>query len=227
MIPKIIHRTIQHDTNEVIDACWEKMQELHPGWEFKTWYDEDHYPYVGDYLADCPAGAFRADLIRLDIIYRFGGIYLDSDVLLVKPLDDLLVHDFWNAGEVTRAFGNLAFGAVPHHPAVKDTLYKAIELLPMLDLRHYYFSEKAKEFIAWGPLVHTEALFGRDDVVRLGVDSFTPYTLAQNPKDIVPMFRTLPNRQSYSEHKPLTDETYGVHLMNWSWNPNSSWNNRA
>ena len=225
MIPKIIHRTIQHDTNEVIDKCWEKAQELHPDWEFRTWYDEDEYPYVGSYLEKCPAGAFRADFIRLDVVYRFGGIYLDSDVMLIKSLDDLLQHDFWNAGEVARSFGNIAFGAVPNHPAIKATIDKAIELLPMLDLSHFKMNSTTNELLAWGPYVHTEALYHREDVVRLDYRSFSPYTLVQNPVEI-PLFKTLPKVTQHPKHAPLTDVTYGIHLMNWSWNPQNSWNNR-
>lgn len=224
MIPKIIHRTIQHDTNEVIDTCWEKMQELHPDWEFKTWYDEDEYPYVGEYLDQCIAGAFRADLIRLDVVYRFGGVYLDSDVLLVKPLDDLLEHDVWVAGEGLSTYGNLAFGAMPEHPIIKETIDKAIELIPMMasvtDLH-----AKNGERTAWGPYVHTEVMFRRPEVVRLDTKAFAPYSLIHQ-SDELPIFRPIKTVKSIPAPK-LTNETYGVHLMNWSWNPQASWDNRA
>lgn len=223
MIPKIIHRTTQKTTNEVIDTCWEKMQEKHSDWEIKTWYDDDEYPYVGKYLKDCTAGAFRADLIRLDVVYRFGGIYLDSDVYLVKSLEPLLNNTFFCSGEYQFGFGNVVFGAEPGHPLIKELIDTAIEKLPKMKEGSFMLG-KTRESYAWGPYVHTEVLFGRDGVTRLPLEAFQPYTLIQYT-DEVPLFKP---RKDKVAHKaaPLTDATYGVHLNNWSWNPEHSWENR-
>lgn len=32
---------------------------------------------------------YKADLYRIDVLYKYGGIYLDADLLLIKPLDDI------------------------------------------------------------------------------------------------------------------------------------------
>jgi hypothetical protein len=223
MIPKIIHRTIQKDTNEVIDTCWEKMQEMHPDWEFKTWYDEDEYPYVGGYLNECIAGAFRADLIRLDVVYRFGGVYLDSDVYVVKPLDPLLATPMFCSGEYETGFGNIAFGAEPNHPIIKELIDMAIEKLPVMRMGNF-IPGKTKQPYAWGPYVHTEVLFGKSGVNRLPLVAFQPYTLVQH-SDEVPLYRP---RKDKASHKatPLTEATYGVHLNNWSWSEEHSWDKR-
>lgn len=223
MIPKIIHRTIQQDTNEVIEACWERMKAVHPDWEFKTWYDEDEYPYVGQYLKDCKAGAFRADLIRLDVIHRFGGVYLDSDIYLVKSIDPLLNNEMFCSGEYIQGFGNIAFGATPEHPIIKELIDMAIEKLPMMHNGDFIIG-KTREPYAWGPYVHTEVLLGKEGVTRLPLDAFQPYTLVQYTNEI-PLFKPRKDRPSHKA-PPLTDVTYGVHLNNWSWNTEHSWNNR-
>lgn len=38
--------------------------------------------------------AHAADVIRLEMLIKYGGIYMDIDVITVKPMDDLLNHDF-------------------------------------------------------------------------------------------------------------------------------------
>lgn len=227
MIPKVIHRTIHRDTNEVIEACWEKMQQLHPEWEFKTWYDEDEYPYVGEHLSKCPSGAFKADLIRLDVLYRFGGVYLDSDVYLVKPIDELLEHEAFCSGEYDVAFGNIAFGAVAEHPAIKAALEVAIAKVDDVAPTITFYSEGVKNPQAWGPFVHTQAFLSRDDIVRLPTKSFQPYLLNQEvDKSVVPLWRPRAD-VAIKESGPLTEETYGVHLNNWSWNEDQSWGVRG
>lgn len=223
MIPKIIHRTVQRNTNQLIDICFDRMKLFHPDWEIKTWYDEDEYPYVGKYLDKCIAGAFRADLIRLDVVYRYGGIYLDSDVYLLKKLDELLDQEFFCAGELVQTYGNIAFGATPEHPLIKKLIDVAIEELPKMSTSTYLFTH-SNEPCAWGPYVHTKTLFFEEDATRLPQEAFQPYTLIDY-SDELPLARPLKTTHA-KKAAPLTERSYGVHLNNWSWNPNQSWEDR-
>ena len=96
MIPKIIHYCwISGEDNmpEDIKACISSWKEHLPDYEFinwndsnfdwnvceftKKWRDEKHYAYCSDY-------------IRAWALYTYGGIYLDSDVMVYKSLDELL-----------------------------------------------------------------------------------------------------------------------------------------
>lgn len=64
---------------------------------------------------------FVPDYARLDIIYREGGIYLDTDVELISNLDDLLCNNAF-AGFETETSVNLGqgFGAVAGNPVIKE-----------------------------------------------------------------------------------------------------------
>lgn len=75
--------------------------------------------------------AFVADVARLDVIYRFGGIYMDVDVELLKPIDDLLKYEngwmcFMNERFINTGIG---FAASPKCNLIKYLLenYKSME----------------------------------------------------------------------------------------------------
>lgn len=55
--------------------------------------------------------AFAADYIRLYALYNFGGIYLDSDIIVYKNFDNLLNLPYFIGQEYTLTFEPAAFGA--------------------------------------------------------------------------------------------------------------------
>lgn len=42
---------------------------------------------------DAKQWAFVSDYARFDILYRYGGLYFDTDVEVIKPIDDILSRD--------------------------------------------------------------------------------------------------------------------------------------
>ena len=67
--------------------------------------------------------AAQSDIVRLELVARMGGVYLDTDVECLAPIGDLLrgVRLFY-ADEFDAAPGNYCFGAVPNHPALWTTV---------------------------------------------------------------------------------------------------------
>lgn len=77
-----------------------RLQQLHPDWEFMDWRSSDQVPR--DHLITlrlfdiakkvCPNDwkRYQADLLRLELLYRFGGVYVDADVEPLRPFDSLL-----------------------------------------------------------------------------------------------------------------------------------------
>lgn len=64
--------------------------------------------------------AYCSDVARLKIIYENGGIYLDTDVELLAPLDDLLENKAWFAyGTNTEINTGSGFGAEKNSEFVK------------------------------------------------------------------------------------------------------------
>lgn len=98
---------------EMPTGVWETVRGLPP--IINQWLYENLARYIG--ARAVLAG--RSDILRYEIIARFGGVYLDMDVECFEPIDELLegvrlfVCDQYNAG-----CGNYMFGAVPNHPAM-------------------------------------------------------------------------------------------------------------
>lgn len=94
MIPKVIHYCWfgGQPLNE-LSKCMASWKRLCPEYELVRW-DETNYDVAkNEYMRTAyEAGkwAFVSDYARLDILYRHGGIYLDTDVELIRSLDWLL-----------------------------------------------------------------------------------------------------------------------------------------
>lgn len=72
------------------------------------------------HLAWCEA--MVADIVRLEILYLFGGVYVDSDTECVRPIDDLLIDDFiiseCSKGNPLNGF----MGSTAKHPLILNML---------------------------------------------------------------------------------------------------------
>jgi mannosyltransferase OCH1-like enzyme len=64
--------------------------------------------------------AFVADIIRTFVLYEHGGIYLDTDVEILKPLDELLRHEFFIGYEAKYWVSNAIIGGVAGHKILKE-----------------------------------------------------------------------------------------------------------
>ena len=124
MIPKVIHYCwFGHgEKPELAKKCIESWKKFCPDFEIREWneetYDVKCHPYA-KFCADNKKWAFLSDYVRLDVVARFGGIYLDTDVEVVRSLEPLLkypaFYGFENAQYVATGLG---FGAEAGHPTV-------------------------------------------------------------------------------------------------------------
>ena len=95
MIPKVIHYCWfgRGQMPPLALACIESWKKYCPGYELKLWnednFDLNLYPYAGE-ACENRKFAFVTDVVRLYALYNEGGIYMDTDVEVLKPLDNLL-----------------------------------------------------------------------------------------------------------------------------------------
>lgn len=91
-IPKIIHMiwigTDPFPYQENLDSYKEK----HPGWKINLWTDKNIPKLRNKKIYDAlPMNVTKADLLRLEILYKYGGIYVDADSYCIKPIDNLIL----------------------------------------------------------------------------------------------------------------------------------------
>lgn len=116
MIPKIIHYCwLSGDPfPKEIEGCWESWEKYLPDYEFRLWDKEsfkiDSIKWVRQ-AYEAKKYAFAADYIRLYVLYNYGGIYLDSDVLCYKPFNDLLHLPYFIGQDFVGAFEPAIIGA--------------------------------------------------------------------------------------------------------------------
>lgn len=95
LIPRVIHYCWfgGNPLPELAIRCIESWEKYCPGFEIKRWdetnYDVTKCAYIQEAYA-AKKWAFVSDYARFDILYQHGGIYFDTDVELVAPIDDIL-----------------------------------------------------------------------------------------------------------------------------------------
>lgn len=123
-IPKVIHycwfggRPIPQQYRRWMES-WKRYC---PDYEIVEWNEKNYNVKKNKYMRqayETGKWAFVSDYARIDIIYEYGGVYLDTDVELIKNIDEMLMNDGFCGFESEQyvAYG-LGFGARKHHAIV-------------------------------------------------------------------------------------------------------------
>lgn len=97
MIPKVIHYCWfgRGPLNAKAKMCIKSWKKKLPDYKIKLWnednFDIESVPYVSQ-AYHARKFAFVADYVRLYALYTEGGVYMDSDVEVIKRIDEFLVH---------------------------------------------------------------------------------------------------------------------------------------
>jgi mannosyltransferase OCH1-like enzyme len=95
MIPKIIHYCWfgRNPLPKLAEKCIESWKKFLPDYEIKEWnednFDVNIIPYTKE-AYQARKYAFVSDYARFWILYKYGGIYFDTDVEVIKPMDDII-----------------------------------------------------------------------------------------------------------------------------------------
>lgn len=136
MIPKIIHycwfgeKPLPSEVKECIKSWKEKC----PDYQIKCWteqnFDVQAHPFTKA-AYEAKAWAFVSDYARLKAVYDNGGIYLDTDVELLKNLDELLYSECYIGIQQADNYctTGLGFGATQHNKVVLMMMRKYDDLI--------------------------------------------------------------------------------------------------
>lgn len=221
MIPKIIHycwfgrKPIPESYKKNIQS-WHKFM---PEYEIHEWnelnYDVNCIPFsseaysIGKY-------AYVSDYARLRILYEYGGIYLDTDVELIKPLTKIIAKGPYMAfekncnakeGELLNVALGLGFAVEPHNKLIK-------EIMSFYECHHYITPDGHKEQITivkiTTDILKSKGLTRSD--IPTNIDGITIY-----PWDYFCPIEFMSNKLE------ITPNTYTIHHYSASW---MSWSDK-
>ena len=142
-IPKIIHYCWfgHNPLPESATKCIESWKKFLPDYEIKEWNEENFDVEFTTYIEEAyhiKKYAFVSDFARFWILYKYGGLYFDVDVEIIKPIDDIIARGPFMGLEM------LANGATYRGcrglPAAGLGMAAYPNLEPLNDMMKYYYN---------------------------------------------------------------------------------------
>ena len=86
MIPKIIHQIWLGDQSQRPINLMKTWEDMNPGWVYKLWTDDNLPKLICQEQFDKMKGLHgKADILRYELLYKYGGFYIDADSECVLP----------------------------------------------------------------------------------------------------------------------------------------------
>lgn len=104
MIPKVIHYCWfgRNPLPPLAIKCIESWKKYLPDYEIKEWnednFDVNIIPYTKE-AYEAKKYAFVSDYARFWILYKYGGLYFDTDVEVIKPIEDIISNGSYMGSE--------------------------------------------------------------------------------------------------------------------------------
>lgn len=139
MIPKVVHYCWfgRGEMPELAKKCIASWKTFLPDYEIKEWNEDNFDINSNQYIREAYESrkfAFVTDYVRLYAIYMEGGIYMDTDVEVLKTLNPFLHHHAFSGFETD---GNVPTGMMAGE---KGSVW-AKELLDMYDNRKFIMAD--------------------------------------------------------------------------------------
>lgn len=219
IIPKKIHQVwLGGNIPDKYIKLADEIKQINQGWEYKLWTDDDVDEFNPENIDIIKNNNFnfglRSDIFRYEILYREGGIYLDTDFVGIKSFDDMCYLDFFSGvGHVDKPqLFNGLFGCVKNSEILKISLD---EIKKIKDLSNINYEQIMN---LTGPYFLSNIVFDyclnnkNSKIVVLPTKYF--YALPAVDRFSI---RNYNNRDKEFIKGFLTKESYVVHLWDTSW----------
>ena len=209
MIPKKIHYIWlgKNSYPNLMDICINSWREKLPEYEIIEWNEENLNFYEeiekNRFLKECynrKLWAFLSDYFRIKVLYEEGGVYLDTDMQIIKNIDKLLSNDFFIGAESEKVISAGIIGVIPKHPLMKKIL----------------------EF--YSVAIWNEPIFTIPDIITRVINREYDFQINEDITKITGSMVIYPPRYFYPYHfteefkrECIKDDTYGIHWWGKSW----------
>lgn len=195
-IPKVIHYCwlSGEPYPDLVRKCMESWQRYLPDYQFVLW-DKEKIKEIDCSWVDSAIAAkkwaFAADYIRLYALHNYGGIYLDCDVEVIKPFDDLLERSYFVGRETHKNVIEAAvMGAEPSLNWLKDAL-------DWYESKEFNVTQLNNPAIAI-PVILKNVLSKKSNVAILPAEFFSP-------------------KDNRTGNVKITQNTYTIHHFDGNW----------
>ena len=201
MIPKKIHYIWlgKNKKSKLTELCINTRRRKLPDYEIIEWNEENVHLHEicknNKFIAKCiqlKLWAFVSDYIRVKILYEHGGIYLDTDVEVLKSFDLLLQNQCFLGLEEDEYICTAVIGSEKGNPFIKRIL-------------DFYDSDIWDVNFINNPIIFKHVLNESDELRKsisvYPIDYFSPYSMKQNGNKTVE-----------------TVNTFAVHWFTANWN---------
>ncbi len=197
MIPQIFHRIWLggKPMPPQLETWGQTWLDHHPDWEMKTW-TEDNLPELinEQFLPLCNNYSEKSDLIRYELLYQFGGIYIDTDFECFKNIEPLIQDvPLFASSENHQIICGGFIGAEPKHKYIMNVIRRIPRALRS--------TTKKTSDLRIGPTFLTGSI-PRDEIVVFPKQFFYPY---------------LPGQTQLLKQLPKNKIAYAAHHWNASW----------
>jgi mannosyltransferase OCH1-like enzyme len=185
VIPRTIHQIwLGPDPVPEEHGPWiESWKRHHPLWEHRMWTEDNlpDDPIRREVLDRLRIPVERADILRLEVLYRYGGVYVDTDLECLRPLDGVLAGESFvgvqlKPQRVTNTFIAASAGHV--------VLERALQQLRPLQVYWTTSSPSGPLKQVAGPPFLQRLLSGRTDVKLLDPPTFFPSSREERKRAI-------------------------------------------
>ncbi len=216
MIKKVIHYIWLGGKEEpkILKKCKKSWKKYCPDYEIKRWDESNLDININAYVKEAYEAkkyAFASDFFRFYVLYNEGGIYLDIDVKLLKPIDKFLNDKLFTGFECeTLVNPGLIMGAEEKNPMLK-------KFIDCYDGRHFLVDGKPNET--------TICQITTDELVKYGLKLDDTEQVIEGchiyPKEVF-----CPLTYGTFEKK-ITKKTVSIHLYFESWKVDKTFKGRV
>lgn len=180
MIQKTIHYVWlgSNEKSERAKACYESWKKYAPDWEIKEWNESNFDVNINYWCKEAynyKKWAFVSDYARLWALYNYGGVYMDTDVELYKPIDEFLNNEGFTGFESVNYPACATIGAVKGNPVIKKMMdvYDNMVFILYPDWRDYITNQRTSVCVESNVLANEG--INRNEDKEQHIEHFTVY----------------------------------------------------
>ena len=204
-IPKIMH-FIWIGNNKIPDIYLEYIESWlknHNDWIFCFWNDQNIPKLINQkYYDDTDIFAMKADILRYELLYIFGGVYIDCDFLCLKNIDEIISNYIGFSGyESTEYIAIGIMGFIKYD----NILSNIIKNISYNIITNTITNTKKSIPELTGPIFFTDMWnkYNTNKHYAFPINYFYSYT-----------FQDKNENKKYN----IKDDNYAIHMWGYSWN---------